>query len=209
MKKWIRYGLGMPLASMVTLGLTFSMAQMIATEFKAQDKLEKLDFTINPEERDETIEIKVTELEELVVIEVPPAPPKLNTGTHEAVVEPNPPSPSGPPPVDWTKIVIAGPIMVPIDTNPQPIVRSVPSMPSRANKSGHCNVRFNVSAEGTPYDIETTYCTQSIFERATLRSVSKWKYRPRIQDGRAVAMTGVTNRVVYRLTDEKGNIIPE
>jgi len=82
-------------------------------------------------------------------------------------------------------------------------------MPTRAERSGHCDVRFNVSAEGAPYDIKVTRCTQSLFERSTLRSVAKWKYRPRIENGQAVAMQGITNRVVYRLTDERGEIIPE
>ena len=82
-------------------------------------------------------------------------------------------------------------------------------MPPRTEKSGHCRVRFNVSAEGAPFDVQTTYCTQSLFERATLKSVQRWKFNPKIVNGRPVAMTGVENKVTYRLTDERGQLIPE
>ena len=95
------------------------------------------------------------------------------------------------------------------DREVQPLVRIAPIMPPRAEKSGHCRVRFDVSAEGTPYNVQATYCTQSLFERATIKSVQKWKYNPKMVGGRPVAMTGVVNKVSYRLTDESGRPIPE
>jgi len=66
-----------------------------------------------------------------------------------------------------------------------------------------------VDATGSPYKVEVTYCTQSIFERPTVKAVAKWKYRPRIVDGRDVAMEGLSNRVSFHLNDERGNLIPE
>ena len=95
------------------------------------------------------------------------------------------------------------------DREVQPLVRISPIMPPRAEKSGHCRVRFNVSAEGTPFDVQTTFCTQSLFERATIKSVQRWKFNPKIVNGRPVAMTGVENKVTYKLTDERGQLIPE
>jgi len=95
------------------------------------------------------------------------------------------------------------------DREVQPLVRISPIMPPRAEKSGHCRVRFNVSAEGTPFDVQATYCTQSLFERATIKSVQKWKFNPKIVNGRPVAMRGVENQVTYKLTDERGQLIPE
>ena len=101
------------------------------------------------------------------------------------------------------------PVITVSDRDVQPLLRIAPIMPPRAEKSGHCRVRFNVSAEGAPFDVQTTYCTQSLFERATLKSVQRWKFNPKIVNGRPVAMTGVENKVTYRLTDERGQLIPE
>ena len=65
------------------------------------------------------------------------------------------------------------------------------------------------SPVGAPFNVITTFCTQRLFERATIKSVQRWKYNPKIVDGRAVARNGVENKVTYRLTDERGRIIPE
>ena len=82
-------------------------------------------------------------------------------------------------------------------------------MPPRAEKSGHCKVRFDVSPEGAPFNVQATYCTQSLFERASIKSVQKWKYNPKIVDGRAVARSGVESKITFKLTDERGRMIPE
>jgi len=87
MNKFVRYGVGVPLAGVVTLGLTLSMAQMIATEFKAQDKLETFEFAINPMPEDPPIDLPQTEHEELKQVEVPPKPPIIDKGTVDKVSE--------------------------------------------------------------------------------------------------------------------------
>lgn len=209
MNIFIRYGMGVPLAVVVTLGLTVSMANMIATEFKAQNKLEDLDFAINVTPPDLPPVIPRTEIEPFKVVEVPPPPPETGIDKADAVKEPIITLPGKPLEIDPVVTLVSGPTMTIIDRNPQPILRHPPNMPSRADRSGHCDVKFNVSAAGTPYDIQVTSCSQSLFVRSTLKSVAKWKYRPRIQNGQAVAMQGVTNRVTYNLTDERGQLIPE
>jgi len=95
------------------------------------------------------------------------------------------------------------------DRDAQPLVRIPPIMPPRAEKSGHCRVRFDVSPEGAPFNVITTYCTSKVFDRASTKSVQKWKYNPKIVDGRPVSRTGVESKITFRLTDERGKIIPE
>jgi len=163
MKTLMRFGIGLPLAGIVTIGLTTAMAAMIATEFKAEEKLETLDFQINPLVEDEPLEIEVTKLDDFKEVEIPPAPPETGTAdTAMVIIEPYVPAPYMADIPD--DIVLTD--FTPADTDEQPILRFPPSMPQRADRSGHCNVRFNVSAQGVPYDIETTYCTQSLFQRA-------------------------------------------
>jgi len=82
-------------------------------------------------------------------------------------------------------------------------------MPPRAEKSGHCTVRFDVSPEGSPFNVTAPYCTQSLFKRASVKSVEKWKYNPKIVDGRSVARSGVESKITFRLSDERGKLIPE
>ena len=52
-------------------------------------------------------------------------------------------------------------------------------MPPRAEKSGHCKVRFDVSPEGTPFNIDAYSCTQSVFKRESIKATSKFKYNPK------------------------------
>lgn len=208
MKILSRVGLGLPLAGVVTIGLATAMAAMISTEFKAEEKLQTYAFEINPVIDDPVLPLAETELEPLKKVDVPPPPSSTGFDPADKVIE----VPYLPKRVDTftpTDSIKTTKLVLNTNSNPQPIVRVPPIMPSRAERSGYCDVRFNVSAEGTPYDILVTECTDSVFKRATLKSVAKWKYRPRYQEGQAISMTGLTNRVRFRLTDERGNIIPE
>ena len=95
------------------------------------------------------------------------------------------------------------------DRDAQPILRIEPIMPGRAERSGHCKMRFNVNTNGAPYDVRAIYCSQALFERNSVRATLKFKYKPKIQDGIPVNMTGVETVIRYKLTDENGNLIPE
>jgi len=70
-------------------------------------------------------------------------------------------------------------------------------------------MRYDVSPEGVPFNVIATKCTESVFESASVRSVKKWKFNPKIVNGRAVGRSGVENKVSFRLMDEYGVIIPE
>ncbi|PHQ59004.1 MAG: hypothetical protein COC03_07200 [Robiginitomaculum sp.] len=73
----------------------------------------------------------------------------------------------------------------------------------------YCKVRFNVTAQGQPYAVMATYCTQSVFKHPTIKAVQKWTYKPKIQSGLTVARQGVETRITFNLTDEHGRLIPE
>jgi len=87
------------------------------------------------------------------------------------------------------------------DRDAQPIVRIPPIVPPSATVSGYCNVRFNVTIDGTPFDIKSTSCTDYIFELAAIESVQKWKFNPKIRDGRAMERSGVETRVKFFIAD--------
>ena len=98
------------------------------------------------------------------------------------------------------------------DRDAQPLVRIPPIMPTRfmqsSEFSGYCNAKFDVSPEGAPFNVRTTYCTSTMLERSTVRSVQKWKYQPKIVNGNPVARSDVESKVNYHLADERGNVLP-
>ena len=197
------------LAIGVTISTGLVMAAMIATEFTPQNKVETLGFEINP-----------------VVEEIIVQPDRIAPELHKKVETPPPPpviarEKSSQPQERIASVKGAIPDFVAPKINPhsftiqvsdrdvEPLVRIPPTMPPSAEKSGHCNVRFDVSPEGAPFNVVTTFCTQRLFSNSSVKSVQNWKYNPKRVDGRAVSRSGVVDRITYRLLDERGQIIPE
>ena len=197
------------LAIGVTALIGLGMAAMIKSEFTPQEKSEKLTFEINPVPDDILPPQDRLMPEQVRRVETPPPPPKIKQAEATEPTVEIVPLDGDIPDFEMPEINQEDFVITVSDREVQPLVRIAPIMPPRAEKSGHCKVRFNVSAEGTPYDVQTTYCTQSLFERATIKSVTRWKFNPKVVNGRHVAMTGVENKVTYRLTDERGQLIPE
>jgi protein TonB len=196
-------------AAIVTVVLFVLMMSLISEEFKPQDKLDINSFEINPKVEDVKILERETTITEIKKIETPPPPPIIERQKADRPAEPIASMEGAVPEFEAPEIDRSQFQITVSDRDAQPLVRIPPIMPPRAEKSGHCKVKFNVSPDGAPFDVETTYCTQSLFSRPTVRSVQKWKYNPKIQDGRPVGRRGVESIIRFRLTDERGNIIPE
>lgn len=85
-----------------------------------------------------------------------------------------------------------------------PIVRVAPVYPSRAlsrGLEGFVDMSFTVTATGTVKDPIVLQSTSSLFERAATRAVLKFKYKPRVVDGVAVAVPGVKTRITFELEE--------
>ena len=85
-----------------------------------------------------------------------------------------------------------------------PIVKVEPIYPRRAmsrGMSGHVIVEFTVTRTGTVRDPIVVESTSSIFERAALAAVLKFKYKPRVVDGEAIEVAGVQNKITFVLED--------
>jgi protein TonB len=91
------------------------------------------------------------------------------------------------------------------DRGPVPQVRLEPEYPRSAKErgiEGWITFRFTVATDGSVKDIAILDAQPPrIWDSATLRAVSSWKYQPAIQDGRAVEQVGVT--VTYRYELER------
>ncbi len=205
----IRWIVGIIVAAFVTFALFVAMKILISGDFKPQEKLEAASFEINPTVEDIKVVKRTTKIDKVRKVITPPPPPQIErqqaAKPQVAIASLEGAIPKfEPPKIDRQnfKIQVS-------DRDAQPLVRIPPIMPPRAEKSGHCKVRFDVSPEGSPFNVTAPYCTQSLFSRASIKSVEKWKYNPKIVDGRSVARTGVESKITFRLQDERGKLIPE
>jgi len=91
------------------------------------------------------------------------------------------------------------------DTDVIPVVRVNPQYPPRAAEKGiegWVDLVFTVSAAGTVQDAEVVRAQPAnVFNRAALRAVRKWKYNPKVVDGKAVPRDDVRVRLAFRLAD--------
>lgn len=210
MNTFTRILLSGPGAFIITTGLALVMAKMIYVPFVAlPDKPDKMSFTINPDIIDVIITPKDKPPVEFKKITPPPAPPIIERPTPSLPTVPISDLDGAIPDIKRLRLDPTTVNLVISDKAAQPLVRFEPVMPLRAEKSGHCSVRLSVSAQGLPYDIVTTECSQSIFRRPTIKAVQTWQYNPKISNGQAVSMGGVETLISFKLTDEHGRIIPE
>jgi protein TonB len=111
------------------------------------------------------------------------------------------------PSLDFDLSLAGGPHLggAPSDSDIVPLVRVLPQYPPRAASQGiegWVVVEFTISAAGTVKDpVVIDAEPSSIFNRAMLRAIRKWKYKPKIVDGVAVERTGVRVRQNFLLED--------
>lgn len=84
-----------------------------------------------------------------------------------------------------------------------PISKQAPDYPRRAldqQKEGDCVVEYTVTASGTVANptVVDGAC-DPIFARPSIASASRFRYQPRIIDGKAVAVPGVRNTFRFRI----------
>jgi len=186
----IRWLVGIVVAAFVTFALFVAMKILISGDFKAQEKLEDATFEINPTVEDIKVVKRTTKIDKVRKVITPPPPPQIE---RQAAVQPQVPVASlegAIPDFEPIKLDRKSFTIAVSDKDAQPLVRIPGQMPDRAEKSGHCLMRFDV-------------------KRNSIKATNKFKYNPKILDGRPVAMRGVETKITYRLTDERGKIIPE
>jgi len=205
----IRWIVGIPLAAIFTFILFVAMKALITGDFNPEKKLDAANFDINPQVEDIKVVVRETKVQEIKRVVTPPPPPQIERQQAAKPTEAIASLEGAIPEFEAPKIDRSNFKIQVSDRDAQPLVRIPPIMPPRAEKSGHCKVRFDVSPEGQPFNVVTTFCSSSVFKRASTKSVQKWKYNPKIIDDRAIGRSGVENRVEFRVKDEYGDVIPE
>lgn len=81
------------------------------------------------------------------------------------------------------------------------VVPRYPVAAARTRREGWVNVRFTVGVDGKVHDASVADSNPShVFDRAALRAVSRWEYKPALRNGEPMAVT-MTRRVVFKLND--------
>lgn len=87
------------------------------------------------------------------------------------------------------------------------LVRVNPEYPQRAAErgiEGFCTVYFTITALGTTRDAYVpegeANCSNSLFQRPSLRAIERFKFKPKVVDGDAVEIEHA-NRFIYELED--------
>lgn len=62
-------------------------------------------------------------------------------------------------------------------------------------------MEFTVTTTGTVKDPVVLFSTSSLFDRAAIRAVLKFKYKPRVVDGVPVEVPGVKTRITFQIED--------
>jgi protein TonB len=89
------------------------------------------------------------------------------------------------------------------DRAPLPLVRVEPQYPPQAARKGlegWVKVQFTISTAGSVRDAVVVESSDSVFERAAINAVNKWKYQPQMKAGKPVETSDI--RVVVRFRME-------
>lgn len=92
------------------------------------------------------------------------------------------------------------------DGDAVPMVVIQPNYPRKAlteGIEGWVKFKFTIAPDGTPKNIELVEAKpRRIFETAAKKAIYKWKFKPRIIDGKAVEQTNMTYTLNFRLSEE-------
>lgn len=202
----IRIIVGIPLAVVVTYGLySFMLTAITKDEINLGERSNRVLSAITPREAEEEVRTKSRELpDEIDTANKPPPPPKIQTQRNDIDL---PPVEIGNVPTNIDKLDRSAILDVDMaaisDRDAQPIRPPVPIYPRRAAErglEGSCDVRFHVSKEGEPYNIEAE-CTNRIFQREAERAVQKVRFAPKIIRGITYERRNVVYPIEFNLRD--------
>lgn len=198
-----RYAFSILIGVVVTMSLLFLMQVLIATGKQALTK---------PRDRAKLEFVRVKRNEALntedFTPEKPPKPPETPPETPPQDmdnIDPSAPTISVAPPSVATETSIGGPGGMNIaEGDYLPIVRVAPVYPARAlsrGLEGYVDMSFTVTTTGTVKDPAVVFSTSSLFERAAIRAVLKFKYKPRVVDGVPVDVPNVKTRITFKIEE--------
>lgn len=212
----MRLAIGLLLAVLVNFGLFTLMQNMTSAKNIERPLLENiriLDFVRI--KRDTTIETKKRELPKKPPPKKPPPPPKTPAPQANKLKSPTPRLDI--PHIDMPLNIAGGPYLGEFSTGPKPapavvdfglndevipLVRIPPRYPRSASRrgiEGVVTVSFTITKEGQVRDpIIVNAKPKNIFDKAALKAILKWKFKPKVVDGQPVERQA-TQEIEFKL----------
>jgi periplasmic protein TonB len=198
----VRHGVAFVTAIFVTFGIFWVMQALISTEMKLDESKHGRVIDFVRLKREEVVEEKERKLPNKKPPEEPPPPPDINLSQN---LRPDSDVGNVIPLFDNGLELAGGPSVggAATDSDVVPLVRVNPQYPERARQRGDegwVEVEFTISTAGTVKNPRViAYYPSTIFNRAALRAIRKWKYNPKVEDGKAVERPGVKVRLSFEL----------
>lgn len=201
----IRLLVGIPVAAVITFLLFMLMQRLILTdEVVIEEADDALRISIAEDVEDLSVRRREVTMDDVTDVEPPPPPPQIERQRAEAPAE-DLSTITGEIPEFEAPDLGSGDVSFDVsDRDAHPLVRIPAQYPPRALErgvEGNCLMQFDVTPDGTPTNIVALDCSSSLFERNSIRSVERWRYEPKIQDGTAVWRRGVQTRIDFQLAD--------
>ena len=203
----IRLLFALPIAGALGLALFSFMAWMVDNGHqRAPENSESLTFNMVMMEQEQEVQRRQRAVPEQP--EMPEPPPEAQTSQSQADVTPLN-TMSSLPALDLNTsidgLAINAPSFSDFGSNQQamPLYRVEPRYPAKALKrgaEGFVVMSFTIDETGRPTDIQVTEAKpRRMFEREAMRALKKWKYQPKVIDGKAIAQVGQTVRLEFKL----------
>ncbi len=167
---------------------------------------------------------------ENIIVEINTTPPESKAQKRNRVPPPPPPPPKQPPkpqtPDPEPQIASSGPSFnIPSvdvggasaglngpgglirDGDATPIVRIEPKFPAKAARdgiSGWVQLSFDINELGGVENVKVINAEpRRVFDREARKALQRWKYKPRVEDGKAIRQTGLQVQLDFNL--DEGN----
>jgi len=197
-----RYTVSAILAVGITFGLFFLMQTLIETGRQALVEVEEgPSIQITRERRDESVREKDRELPEKPEVKEPPEPPDIQktqslkpgaSSVNVALSTSNQ--------FQGAEMDLGG---APSDGDVLPLVRVPPQYPRSALRrgiEGWVILEFDITKEGTVTNARVVQADpEGIFDRAAKNAVEKFKYKPRVVNGKPAMRRGVQFKMTFEL----------
>jgi protein TonB len=191
------------LSVLVTFGLFYLMQALILGKDMKLGEMSGTMIDFVRLKKDSELDVKKRKMPDKTEPEEPPPPPDLTMAK------------SSKPSQDMGDMAFAIDVDVEVggtniaiaasDSDVVPIVRVNPQYPLRASErgiEGWVEVEFTISKLGTVKEPRVLNShPSSIFDRAALKAIKKWKYNPKIEDGEPMERPGVKVRLKFALND--------
>ena len=189
MSATMRAGIALPVAIIVTLFLFWLMPFLISTGNQAlQENTKSASIEFSRIQRDESVKTKQREKPDRPdKVEAPPPPPSAAASASPDAVNmigmqaPN---------MGKDLSLARNNLEAPSDGEAIPLVRVPPQYPERAASrgiEGWVQLGFTVNETGGCEEIKVIAADPpEIFDKAAIRALERWRYKPKIDDGRPV-----------------------